>query len=106
MDVIPCIFSEHNAMKLEINDKKNSGKITNTRRLSNKLLKTMNGSTRNQRINKITQTSGVVSAVAEGLGCPEDMAGMVFLTAHHCHNHIPGRQQIGKHWSHEQCLSM
>lgn len=36
--VIPCIFSDHNAMKLEINHKKKSGKSTNTRRLNNTLL--------------------------------------------------------------------
>ena len=31
--IIPCIFSDHNAMKLEINHKKNFGEITNTWRL-------------------------------------------------------------------------
>ena len=36
---IPCIFSDHNAMKLEINHQKKFGKITNTWRLKNILLK-------------------------------------------------------------------
>ena len=30
IQVIPCIFSDHNTMKLEINHKENSGKNTNT----------------------------------------------------------------------------
>ena len=30
IEVIPCIFSDHNAMKLEINHKKKCGKVTNT----------------------------------------------------------------------------
>ena len=34
-----CILSDHNAMKLEINHKKKFGKITNTWRLKNILLK-------------------------------------------------------------------
>ena len=37
--IIPCIFSDHNTMKLEINHKKKIGKITNTWRLKNILLK-------------------------------------------------------------------
>ena len=37
--IIPCIFSDHNAMKLEINHKKKFGKVTNTWRLKNILLK-------------------------------------------------------------------
>ena len=28
--IIPCIFSDHNAMKVEINHKKKIGKVTNT----------------------------------------------------------------------------
>ena len=39
IDIIPCIFSDHNAMKLEINHKKKFGKVTNTWRLKNILLK-------------------------------------------------------------------
>ena len=30
IEIIPCIFSDHNAMKLEINHKKKFGKVTNT----------------------------------------------------------------------------
>ena len=37
--IILCIFSGHNAMKLEINHKKKFGKVTNTWRLKNILLK-------------------------------------------------------------------
>ena len=37
--IIPCIFSHHNAMKLEINCKKKSGETMNTWRLKNILLK-------------------------------------------------------------------
>jgi len=36
--IIPCIFSAHNAMKLEVKHKKKSGKLTNTWRLNNMLL--------------------------------------------------------------------
>ena len=36
--VIPCIFSDHNTMKLEVNHKKKFGKTTNTWRLNNMLL--------------------------------------------------------------------
>ena len=39
IEIIPCIFSDHNAMKLEINYKKKFGKVTNTWRLKNILLK-------------------------------------------------------------------
>ena len=39
IEIIPCIFSDHNAMKLEINHKKKLGKVTNTWRLRNTLLK-------------------------------------------------------------------
>ena len=37
--IIPGIFSDHNAMKLEINHKKKFGNVTNTWRLENILLK-------------------------------------------------------------------
>ena len=33
IEIIPCIFSDHNAMKLEINHKKKFEKVTNTWRL-------------------------------------------------------------------------
>ena len=33
IEIILCIFSDHNAMKLEINHKKKFGKVTNTWRL-------------------------------------------------------------------------
>ena len=33
IEIIPFIFSDHNAMKLEINHKKKFGKVTNTWRL-------------------------------------------------------------------------
>ena len=36
---IPCVCSDHSAMKLEINHKKTFGKVTNTWRLKNILLK-------------------------------------------------------------------
>ena len=39
MEIITCIFSDHNTMKLEINHKKRFGKLTNTWRLKNILLK-------------------------------------------------------------------
>ena len=39
IEIIPCIFSDHNVMKLEINHKKKFGKVTNTWRLKNILLK-------------------------------------------------------------------
>ena len=39
IEIIPCIFSDHNAMSLEINHKKKFGKTTNTWRLKNNLLK-------------------------------------------------------------------
>ena len=38
MKIVPSIFSDHNAMKLDINYRKISGKNTNTRRLNNTLL--------------------------------------------------------------------
>ena len=37
--IIPCIFSDRNTMKLEVNHKKKLGKIRNTWRLKNTLLK-------------------------------------------------------------------
>ena len=39
IQIILCIFSDHNAMKLEINHKKKFGKVRNTWRLKNILLK-------------------------------------------------------------------
>ena len=33
--IIPCIFSDHNAMKLEINHKKKLGKVRNAWRIAN-----------------------------------------------------------------------
>ena len=39
IEIIPCIFSDHNTMKLEINHKKILGKVTHTWRLKNILLK-------------------------------------------------------------------
>ena len=38
-EIIPCILSDHNAIKLKINHKKKFGKITNTWRQKNILLK-------------------------------------------------------------------
>ena len=37
--IIPCIFSDHNALKLELNHKKKYGRISNTWRLKTILLK-------------------------------------------------------------------
>ena len=39
IEIIPCIFSDHNTMKLKINHKKKFGKVTNAWRLKNILLK-------------------------------------------------------------------
>lgn len=39
IEIIPCIFSDYSALKLEINYKKNFGRITNTWRLKSMLLK-------------------------------------------------------------------
>ena len=39
MEIILCIFSDHNAMKFKINHNKRFGKVTNTWRLKNILLK-------------------------------------------------------------------
>ena len=39
IEIIPCIFSDQNVMKLEINHKKTFGKVTNTWRLKNIQLK-------------------------------------------------------------------
>ena len=39
IEIIPCIFSDHNAMKLEVNVKQKSGRTTNPWRLKNILLK-------------------------------------------------------------------
>ena len=37
--MIPCIFSDHNALKLELNQKKKFGRNSNTWRLKTNLLK-------------------------------------------------------------------
>ena len=39
VEIIPTIFSDHNALKLEINCKKKAERTTNTWRLNNMLLK-------------------------------------------------------------------
>ena len=39
IEIIPCTLSEHNAMKLEINHRKKSGKPPKARRLKNTQLK-------------------------------------------------------------------
>ena len=39
IEIILCIFSDHNAMKLEVNHKKKFGKTINAWRLHNMLLK-------------------------------------------------------------------
>ena len=39
IEIIPCIFSDHNIIKLKINHKKKFGKVTNTWRLNNIVLK-------------------------------------------------------------------
>ena len=39
IEIIPCIFSNHNAVKLEVNHKKEFGSTTNTWKLKNILLK-------------------------------------------------------------------
>jgi len=38
IEVIPCICSDHNTMKLDVNHQKKSGKTTNTGRLNNMIL--------------------------------------------------------------------
>lgn len=38
MEIIPCVFSHHNVMKLEVNHKQKFEKITNTWMLNNMLL--------------------------------------------------------------------
>ena len=48
IEIIPCLFSDHSAMKLEVNYKEKFGKYSNARRLKNILLKT-NRLTRNLR---------------------------------------------------------
>ena len=49
--IISSMFSDHDGVKLEINYKWKTGKITNMWRLNNKLLKPM-GQRRNQRENQ------------------------------------------------------
>jgi hypothetical protein len=38
MEITPCILSDHNALKLELNNKNNSRKHSNNWRLNNTLL--------------------------------------------------------------------
>jgi hypothetical protein len=38
IEIIPCILSDHNALKLELNNKNNSRKYTNNWKLNNTLL--------------------------------------------------------------------
>ena len=38
IEIIPCTFSDHNTIKLEVNHKKTFGKTTNTGGLNNMLL--------------------------------------------------------------------
>jgi endonuclease/exonuclease/phosphatase family metal-dependent hydrolase len=38
MEIIPCILSDHNALKLELNNKRNNRKYANSWRLNNTLL--------------------------------------------------------------------
>ena len=38
-DIIPCIFSDHNALKLELNHKEKFGRNSNTWKLKTTLLK-------------------------------------------------------------------
>jgi hypothetical protein len=38
IEIIPCILSDHNALKLELNNKYNSRKYTNNWKLNNTLL--------------------------------------------------------------------
>jgi len=52
IEVVPHIFSYHNAMKLEINHKKKYRKNTNTWMLNNMLLNNEYGQQRNQRGNQ------------------------------------------------------
>ena len=39
IEIVPCIFSDHNALKLELNHKKKFGRNSNTWRLKSILLK-------------------------------------------------------------------
>ena len=70
--VIPCIFSDHNAMKLEIHHMKKSGKTTNTWRLNNMLL---NNKWVNQEIREKKKIHGDLSGLlcracdSESQGC-------------------------------------
>ena len=51
-EVIPCIFSDHHTMKLEVHHKKKSGESTNTWRLNHMLLNNEWVSQKKQRRNK------------------------------------------------------
>ena len=50
IEIIPCIFSDHNTLKLEINNKKKFGKVTNAWRLKNILLKNEGGNQVTEKI--------------------------------------------------------
>jgi hypothetical protein len=52
IEIIPCILSDHNALKLELNNKKNNKKYTNNWRLTNTLLNDQWGHRRNKRRNQ------------------------------------------------------
>ena len=54
IEIIPCIFSDHKAIKLEVNHKRKFGRTTNTWRLKNILLK--NESTR--KLKNLKNTEG------------------------------------------------
>ena len=54
IEMIPCIFSGYNAMKLEVNHKKKIGKTTNTWKLNSILLKNEWAS---QRTNKYMEAN-------------------------------------------------
>jgi hypothetical protein len=43
IEVTPCIISDHNGIKLDLNNKRNHRKYSNTWRLYNTLLKKING---------------------------------------------------------------
>jgi len=57
IEVIPCIFSDHNIMKLEDNHEKKSGKTTNTWRLNNMLLNNEWASQIKEEIKKYMETN-------------------------------------------------
>jgi len=52
MEIIPCIFSHHNVMKLEVNHKQKFEKTTSTWMLKNMLLNNETNHPGNQKGNK------------------------------------------------------